>query len=508
MFSTIYKDVQKFLARIGWLRLGFGLAVLLLVLWFAGIFSGTAPASTSEDKSIRTVQVASIRDLSLNIAPLSVVGTVTSKSEATVRAESSGQLTGVYRSLGDSIAAGSVIAEIENATQRAAVLQAEAGVTAALSAGNVQETSLKAAQDTAATSLLSAYAAVQNTIEGSIDDMFANPNGSQPKLIVQTADTQAKIDTESMRLSINAIIAREKAQSASISGSINLMPEIAKTEAELRTIREFIDLVIRALNTGITTEGVTASELATYKANATAARTTVTSALSTLITSRQSLEVAQKNSSDIGTSVTGLASAQATLASARAQLEKTIVRAPISGTINSLSLKRGDYVQAATPVVTIANNGALEVVAYITEGDSREIKVGGTAEMSSGSRGTITHIAPALDPATKKIEVRIGITDDIGNLINGQSVTVRFTRSNTATATTPVRIVIPIAALKIGAEEVVVFSVDADNKLVSHPVTLGTLLGDRVVITDGITFEDVIVTDARGLQAGETVALQ
>ena len=189
-----------------------------------------------------------------------------------------------------------------------------------------------------------------------------------------------------------------------------------------------------------------------------------------------------------------------------ANLEKSIIRAPISGTINSLPLKSGDYAQAQSPVLTVANNSALEVLAYITQNDITRVAVGDPATLEGGIKATVTKVAPALDPITKKIEVRIGLPGSVPLLVNGQSVVVQFIKATTA-PTKPVvgPFTIPIAALKIGSEKIVVFTVDTENKLVSHPVTIGTLQGDRVQVISGLTAEMQIVTDARGLKPGQTV---
>ncbi|MEK9177327.1 MAG: hypothetical protein AAB923_03450, partial [Patescibacteria group bacterium] len=55
-----------------------------------------------------------------------------------------------------------------------------------------------------------------------------------------------------------------------------------------------------------------------------------------------------------------IAAAEANLAVAQAGLEKTLIRAPISGTINRLDLNVGDYVNATVPIVFISNPGGLE----------------------------------------------------------------------------------------------------------------------------------------------------
>ena len=157
--------------------------------------------------------------------------------------------------------------------------------------------------------------------------------------------------------------------------------------------------------------------------------------------------------------------------------------------------------------MSVANNGALEVTAYVTQQDVRDIAVGNKVQVESG-QGVVTRIAQALDPLTKKIEVRIGISKTTG-LVNGQSVIVNFARkAPTAVASKDATLTIPIAALKVGADTMTVFTVGTSSALESHVVTIGTLLGDRVEIRQGLTSDMRIVTDARGLRAGEIVQIK
>ncbi|HWB33817.1 MAG TPA: efflux RND transporter periplasmic adaptor subunit, partial [Candidatus Paceibacterota bacterium] len=226
----------------------------------------------------------------------------------------------------------------------------------------------------------------------------------------------------------------------------------------------------------------------------------------------QALQVASQSSATgsgaISPSQAALTQAQGALAAARAQLEKAIIRAPISGTINSLSLKQGDYVNASQEILTIANNHALKIVAYVTQDDAQNLSVGSKASIEDGTAsGVITQIAPAVDPATKKIEVDIGITDS-GALVNGQSVSVQFTTAARPSTAASARITIPLTALKITSDGMNVFSVTASSTLEAHAVSIGELLGDRVVITQGLTPDMAIVTDARGLRDGETVTVR
>jgi hypothetical protein len=52
-----------------------------------------------------------------------------------------------------------------------------------------------------------------------------------------------------------------------------------------------------------------------------------------------------------------------------------------------------------------------------------------------------------------------------------------------------------------------VFGVSDTNTLVAYPITLGVIMGDSVEVTNGITNDSRIITDARGLKAGDTVSV-
>jgi RND family efflux transporter MFP subunit len=514
LVNSVWRSIRKFFKRIGW-KWGAALvggAVILLLIVISLIRAANAPQIAAQE-STPEVSLASVADLTRGGSSLSVAGTVESQTEATVRAEKGGEITRVNYALGDTVSAGAVVAEIDNAAERAAELQAEGAVQAATAAANTSATSLSATKDSTVATLLSSYGTVEKVVHTDTDPLFTNPDGTDIKFNVQSADSQAVNNSINGRVAMGAILAREEQRAAALSSSDDLIAEAMKTEAELKTVRDYLDNVIRALNSGVSSASVSDSAIATYKATAAASRSSVTSALSTLIATRQGLENAQKAAAQgegtISSTQAALTQAQGTLAAAKANLEKSIIRAPISGTINSLDLKLGDYVQSLAPVLTVANNGALEVTSYVTAEDAPRIAVGDKADVD-GVGGTVTRIAPALDPLTKKIEVRIGLPATAANsLINGQSVVVTFTKPAAAPAQ-PVTgpLVVPISALKIGSDAIMVFTVSTSSTLVPHEVKLGALMGDRVEIQSGVTQDMIIVTDARGLQAGETVLVR
>ncbi len=528
--------ILRWTSQLGSAKVGAGVAALVLIIGGVAYFTGRSKPQVAPEVQIHSVEVKSVAELSSAATPLSLVGSVTSKSEATVRAEKSGQVIRIHTSLGQTISAGAVAAEIENASERAAVLQAEGGLDAAQAnlakvTGGVRNeqrsilesnvttatAALESARSSALSALLSAYASMDSGILATTDKLFTNPGRTGSKFNPVTSDARLTIEIESTRDVLSAYLAREAAISDSLSSSSDLAAEISTMQAEVRAARNFLDLIVSALNKAIPTPSISTTAIATYLAEATAVRTSLTSTLSALSgatqnlsSSQSALDVARKNLEqgvsggqveDVAAAKAAVKQAQGGLAAARANLEKTIIRAPISGTINSFSLKRGDYVQMSSPVLTVANNGSLEVVTYVSENDAREIAVGQPVSIEQAS-GVVTRIAPALDPVTKKIEVRVGVSDPKG-LINGQSVLVSIVRTRVSSGDTA-RITIPIAAIKVESERTVVFTVDT-GILVAHEVELGALLGDRVVISAGLTLDMRIVVDARGLREGEKV---
>ncbi len=531
------------LRRYGWKKNAIGAVLVLAVVFGLGSFLGGTPEVVETASSTRLVEVKTIAELSSDQPTLSLVGIVSSKSEATVRAEKSGQVIRVNRQLGDAVAAGTVVASIENASERAAVLSAQGSVDAAqaslskISGGSRTEqkvilqtsvesaqTGLASAQSGAVNTLLSAYSSVDSAVRATGDSMFSNPDSSNPTFNISGPDSQLTISIANARLAMSPILEREADAGRTVSVNSDLMAELTTTEGEVRAARALFDQVVRSLNIALPSASVTTADIAAFQASSIAARAALNASLSAIAAAKesltanaQSITIAQKNleqgvtggqPEDVAGAQAGLKQAQGALAAARANLEKTNIRAPISGTINSFTLKRGDYVQQTSPVLTVANNGALEIVAYVTENDARDVAAGSRVAIEDGVTGVITRVAPALDPVTKKIEVRIGVSSGASQLVNGQSVTISVTRANARIASKISKITVPISAIKIGSDTTVIFTVDENNALVAHEVIVGSLLGDRVVLASGATTDMAIVTDARGLREGQIVATE
>lgn len=466
----------------------------------------------------REVRLVRISDIS-GIEPLSLIGEVRSVKEARVAPDISGAVRAVYRSLGDFVSAGTIIAELKNDTERAAVSQARAALEKAKGASEVgtigigtAQNSYEAAQESAVSTIATSYAGIEDAVKRKADQVFSNPNSAQPKLFVSTSNSQLALTVESDRLRMQTILARHSAASIPENAEGKLA-EIETLLNETDRVGAFLSNLVSLLSNAIATGSVSESAIALYRADAgaglasiNALRTTLSGAMENLRTKRAAVEAAEQG---LALDTTGqsadVAAGEANLASALAQLEKTIIRAPISGTINRLDLDVGNFVNASVSVVHITNPGGLEVVAYLSQRDIGDIIVGAQASVQGRIEGVVVKKAQALDPLTKKAEIRIGLPAQSG-LVSGQSTTLSIERAQRRSDES-FALAIPLAAVKITPEGPVVFSVSSEDTLIAIPVVLGALRGSKVDVEEGITADMVIVEDARGLKEGQKIVV-
>lgn len=502
--------------------------VVILILFF--VFRDNAKEDTNAPTtSPRTVNTMKIEELSRSGSPLSLLGTVVSQQEAVVRGESSGRVT-VYKRLGDTVSPGAVIAEFENSTERAAVESATgayesaqaalraSGISGSIATINTDSavTTIESANTQVLNAIRSAYATLDDATRAKTNPMFANPGQRDARFVPSIPDAKLVIDIETAHLPILDAVTNREERNRTLTTTSDLRAELDLVETELNATVRYLDNIARALSIAIPDASTGRTTIDAWKATVAQTRSGVIGSLSSVSGARTALNASISGSKIAQESLlqatqgggaiaeANLRSAKGNLDAARARLEKTIVRSPIAGSITALPVSSGDILSPYTEIATIANNGALEVLVQATEGDAAMLRIGGEVLVDKTFKGRITRIAPALDPRTKKVEVRIALIEGGKVLRNGSSV--RITTERTIMKTSPDdQLRVPLTAIKITPEGSFVFTVNASSTLVAHNVTEGALLGDMIVIADGVTPDMEIVVDARGLRSGQTV---
>jgi HlyD family secretion protein len=164
-----------------------------------------------------------------------------------------------------------------------------------------------------------------------------------------------------------------------------------------------------------------------------------------LMSERLSLLIAPPRHEDVGIAQANLQAADASVAETKAQIEKTIIRSPIDGTILKVFRRTGETVSnfPPTPIVTVGDTSRLRVRADVDAANVGQVAMGQTVWVTTDAfrgkrfRGTVVRIATQLGRKnfrsdrpeerldTKVLEVLIDL-DAHGQLPIGLPVDVIF----------------------------------------------------------------------------------
>jgi multidrug efflux pump subunit AcrA (membrane-fusion protein) len=488
---------------------------LIIALGIGAIVLSTSDAPTTTDTdTVETtvVSVAPVTDLAGTGGSATVLGTVSALREARLETESGGRVTSVNVKLGDAVRAGQTLATLENSRERALVLQAQGTYEAALagaSSGNASVVTAERAFDEARISAMNTYRSsfttVDGVVRGTLDTFFSDPDGAIPGLLIDGRGQALALSNE--RVALGDVLETWSISALGSDADADLAAAEQNTKRVSALLATIASLYAEDNNVPANLTGQTAA-LAGARAQLDGALASISGARSGLNQAENALTQARISGQSGAASASDAQVKQAlgSLRLAQANLEKTIIRSPITGTVQSLTLKEGTTVSAGAPAAIVSSEGALEILAYVTENDARSITIGAPVTIEGDITGVVTQLASAIDPTTKKIEMRVGIEGAAPSLTNGQSVRVSvagMTPQNSDSES----IILPIVALKMTPDGAVVFTVENDT-LIAHPVTLGAIRNDAVVIESGIERTWKIVTDARGLRAGEKVSIK
>jgi RND family efflux transporter MFP subunit len=203
-----------------------------------------------------------------------------------------------------------------------------------------------------------------------------------------------------------------------------------------------------------------------------------------------------------------LDSAQAKQIQASENLGYADLKADNDGVITAIGADAGQVVSAGQMVVRLAQPGEREGVFNIAEGafKSRPKDPTVTVHLVNNpeieTAGTVRYISPQADPATRTYTVRVSLPDAPPQMRLGANVvgTVILGQGQSVT--------IPGSALFQKDGKPAVWLVEKDSTVQLKPITVQRYQGDSVVVGDGLTQGDVVVTaGVQKLLPGQKVAL-
>jgi membrane fusion protein, multidrug efflux system len=208
----------------------------------------------------------------------------------------------------------------------------------------------------------------------------------------------------------------------------------------------------------------------------------------------------------------GAQTAQAGARALRERLERTVVRAPISGILDARMVEVGSMVMPGAPIARIVDVSSVKVVGGVPERFAGEVKRGAIAEIgidgsAGGSfQGSISFVGAAVQDANRTFPIEIVVPNPGAGLKPGMVANVRVARGSLEQA-----LVVPQEAVirtESGYVTFVAREVAGELRAEARPVALGATQGNRVVIISGLAPGDrVVVVGQNQLAAGDRLQI-
>lgn len=436
---------------------------IVSIVVIAALGGGAYYYAARNDSAVRVAAVTSGEFLQ----QVSVSGKVIASDDVALSFSQSGRITAINVTVGDAVRSGQILASIENGDQRAAVLQRQAAVEvqeaklATLKEGTRSEqiavsestvesnrVALAQAKQAIVDAIRNAYTKSDDAVHNKLDQYMNAPRSSNPQVVFFSSDSAMTGRLSSLRIEAESALTVWQSDYLALSAEADVFASADRAYTNLRLMQDLLSTASMALNRAIVTQTVTQTIIDGYVADTATARSNVDTALSSLTSAvtagkaaATALSVAEKNltlqkagtvQSDINAQAAQVRSAQADLASAQAQLAKTIIAAPFSGVITSLSAVRGLSATANVPILTMIAPQTIQVESYIPESQIGLVRVGDPAEVRLDAlpERTLAAAVVAIDPAatvrdgvstyrtilhltTGKADARSGMTGDV-----------------------------------------------------------------------------------------------
>lgn len=202
-------------------------------------------------------------------------------------------------------------------------------------------------------------------------------------------------------------------------------------------------------------------------------------------------EAISREEYDIATADYKTAQAQTQLINA--QIAKTSIRAPFSGTIGLRSISPGTFVTPETLIATLVNSSQIKITFSIPEKYASQVKNNATLNFTVAGRGDtfqakIYALEPAVEEATRTLRVRALAQNPEGRLLPGTFANVILPLDKIDDAfLIPTEAIVPVQ----GGKKVFV---SQNGKAKEVKVQTGTRTDKDIVVLEGLKEGDTVIT--------------
>lgn len=185
-----------------------------------------------------------------------------------------------------------------------------------------------------------------------------------------------------------------------------------------------------------------------------------------------------------------------------AMLSYTNIRAPFSGVVTQKMVDEGSMANPGMPILTIEQNGELQVIASIPENYIQYVKVGDVAKMELKSLGAsidgkVSELSPSAFRTGGQYSMKLAIdTKDKENIRPGMYVNILIPNKTSENITS--KIMLDKSSIVYRDQLTGVYVIDDQSQANLRWIRLGKTIGNQVEVLSGLSQNDEIVSKAEG----------
>ncbi|UJR79526.1 efflux RND transporter periplasmic adaptor subunit [Sandaracinus amylolyticus] len=190
--------------------------------------------------------------------------------------------------------------------------------------------------------------------------------------------------------------------------------------------------------------------------------------------------------------------------SAGAQRARTVIRAPVAGTVALLAVQDGDMVAPTMPICSVVRTTRVKVALRVTEQDWVRIREGMEVEIAPPAleevvrRGTVSRVSPVIDRMTRTAMVEVMVDNADGVLRPGMVARAGVVLARREGVTMIAGRAVVMTPETDTDHRAVVFVAEGETAR-RRDVRIGVRYGERIEIAEGLAAGERVVVEGQHL---------
>lgn len=186
-----------------------------------------------------------------------------------------------------------------------------------------------------------------------------------------------------------------------------------------------------------------------------------------------------------------ISAAELSIEQAQESLDAYTIRATISGVVETVNIDTHDFATSSSPAFVISNKEIMVATYYVSEDVRNTFSIGQQVSIEKDDKvydGEVIEIGSVIDSTTGLFRIKANVKGDTSSILSGTKAKVTTDTYHEDNA-----LIIPYDAVYYDGNQPYVYTV-VEGKAKKTNVTTGLYDVENIVITEGITKDDMVIT--------------